>query len=679
MFFKVNTIYSDYREGSFSLPLYLFQEINLMGFNPFSKYNRTITEDIDLSAIDRESKYKNFKGKQEIILTIILTVFACFQLYASITNRFPQQIVRYTHLGFAISLAYIMYPATKKTDRNKHSIFDLLLAAVFAVVIFYYLYNYRELQLRAGAYEKLDVIMAAIGIVFVLSACWRVVGPPIVFIASFFILYGFIGKYLPSFLHHRGYSVQRIITHLFITTEGIIGNPLGVSSTYIFLFIFFGTCLEKTGIGQFFIDAATSAAGSASGGPAKVSVLASALTGTISGSSVSNTVSTGSFTIPMMKNLGYRSEFAAAVEAAASTGGQIMPPVMGSAAFLISDAVGVPYSTLMKHTIIPAILYFTGIWVMVHFEAKKNGLKGIPRNELPPIWPLLRKKGHLILPLVAIIYFMLNGFTITRSALWGICVAVVIPFVRKDTFVPVKKILSALPSAARGIVSVATACATAGIIVGMVTLTGLGQRIGAGMFDLVGGRMLLGLMVAMLTSLILGMGVSTTSNYIITSTVAAPILIKMGIPLLASHLFCFYFGIIADITPPVALAAYAGSAIAKSNPFRTGLIASRLAIGAFIIPYMFAYNPKMILIDGTLLEALPMFVTAIIGMIGIGGGFTGYLNGPVRSYWRLLMTAGGLLLIMPDNTTDVIGIVIVFGVMAIHRFVINKKGGIRER
>lgn len=633
----------------------------------------TAIEEVDLSEIDRESKYKFFKGRQEIALTILLTVFSCFQLYASITNRFPQQIVRYTHLGFAVCLAYIMYPATAKSDRNKHNIADLFFAVVFAVIISYFLYNYKALQLRAGAYTQLDVVMAGMGILFVLFACWRVVGPPIVYVASFFILYGFIGPYLPSFLHHRGYSVQRVITHLFLTTEGIIGNPLGVSSTFIFLFIFFGAVLEKTGIGKFFIEAATSASGWAAGGPAKVAVLTSALTGTISGSSVSNVVSTGSFTIPMMKKLGYRGEFAAAVEAAASTGGQIMPPVMGSAAFLISDAIGVPYPTLMKHALIPALLYFIGIWVMVHFEAKKNGLQGLPRNQLPPLWPLIRDQGHLVLPLVAIIYFMLTGFTITRSALWGILVAAFIPYLRRGTFIPVRQIISALPAAGKGIVSVAIACGTAGIIVGMVTLTGLGQRIGGGMFALVGGSMILGLIVAMLTSLVLGMGVSTTSNYIITSTIAAPILIKMGIPILASHLFCFYFGIIADITPPVALAAYAGSAIAKSNPFQTGVIASKIAIGAFIIPYMFTFNPKMIMIDATFFEALPMFVTAVIGMIGIGGGMIGYLDGPVRSYWRIVMLIGGFMLIIPDFITDILGSAIVFGVLLLHRFYIYPK------
>jgi len=636
------------------------------------KQNQTITEDIDLESIDRESRYKKFSPKGDAALTVYLYLFSVFQLYASISNMVPQQILRYTHLAFAITLAYIMYPATKNADRSKMSPLDLIAASVFAILIAYLMVNYKDLQLRAGAYTLLDTVVAGILILMVLIACWRVVGSPIVIIASIFIIYGFIGPYLPGFLRHRGYSLKRVITHLMLTTEGIIGNPIGVSSTFMFLFIMFGAFLEKTKVGQFFIDASNAAAGWAAGGPAKVAVLASALEGTVSGSSVSNTVGSGSFTIPMMKSLGYKPEFAGAVEAAASTGGQIMPPVMGSAAFLIADAVGVPYSQLMKHALIPALLYFIGIWIMIHFEAKKNNLRGLPREQLPRVWPLIRDRGHLVLPLVSIIYFMMEGFTVTRSALWGICCACLIPYVRKATWVPAKEIASALPQAARSASSVATACATAGIIVGMVTLTGLGQRIGAGMFELVGGRVILGLMMAMITSLILGMGVSTTSNYIITSTVAAPILVKLGIPLLASHMFCFYFGIIADITPPVALAAYAGSAIAKSNPFKTALNASKLAIGAFIIPYMFALNPKMILIGGTWLEGLPMLVTAIVGMVGISGGLIGYFNGPMKPIWRILLIVGGLGLIDPNPMTDILGGFIIIFVFAIHKFWINK-------
>ena len=619
------------------------------------KRNSVPAEEVKLDEIDRESKYKLFSPTGDKILMVILTAWAIFQLYASISNKVPLQILRYTHLGLAISMAYILYPAAKHADRHRLPWYDIVLAALFLCVAGYYIINYKPLQFRAGSYTKLDTVMAGLGIALVLLACWRVVGPPIVIIASCFFLYGMLGKYMGGFLQHRGFSLKRIITHLFITTEGVIGNPLGVCSTYIYLFILFGAFLEKTGIGQFFIDLANSLAGWAAGGPAKVAVLSSALQGTVSGSSVSNTVSTGSFTIPMMKSLGYEPEFAGAVEAAASTGGQIMPPVMGSAAFLISETCSVPYRQLMLIALIPALLYFTGIWISVHLEAKRLGLKGLPREQLPKLWPLMRDKGHLLLPLLAIIYLMLTGFTITRAALIGCLICVIVPYLRKGTRVPFLQIFTALPQASRSVISVATACSTAGIIIGMVTLTGLGQRIGTGIFSLVGNNVFLALVCAMFTSLILGMGVSTTSNYLITSTIAAPILIKAGIPLLAAHMFCFYFGIVADITPPVALAAYAGSAIAKGNAFKTGVNATKLAIAAFLVPYMFAMNPKMIMIGGTFLEALPMILTAIIGLVGIGGGFIGYLNGPLKMPLRLLSFAGGICMVIPGTLTDLIG------------------------
>ena len=628
--------------------------------------NQPQTKQTKLDELDRESKYKIFSGKGNLFITAILTAWALFQLYASLSNKVPLQILRYTHLGLAISMAYILYPATKNSDRHKLPWYDCVLALMMICVAAYFIINYKPLQFRAGRYTMPDTVMAGIGIALVLLACWRVVGPPIVIIAVCFFVYGMLGKYMGGFLQHRGFSLKRIITHLFITTEGVIGNPLGVCATYIFLFILFGSFLEKTRIGQFFISLANSLAGWASGGPAKVAVLSSALQGTVSGSSVSNTVSTGSFTIPMMKSLGYTPEFAGAVEAAASTGGQIMPPIMGSAAFLISETCNVPYRELMLIALIPALLYFTGIWVSVHLEAKRLGLKGLSREELPKLLPLLKEKGHLIIPLAGIIYLMLSGFTITRSALLGCLLCIIVPYLRRGTRVSFMQILTALPQAARSVISVATACSTAGIIIGMVTLTGLGQRIGTGIFGLVGNSVFLSLVCAMFTSLILGMGVSTTSNYLITSTIAAPILIKAGIPLLASHMFCFYFGIVADITPPVALAAYAGSAIAGGNAFRTGVNATKLAIAAFLIPYMFAMNPKMIMIGGTFYDALPMIVTAVLGLIGIGGGFIGCLNGALNMPMRILSFAGGLCMVIPGTVTDIAGALIISAVIVIN-------------
>ena len=647
-----------------------------MSVKLFRKKAAEVPGDVDLKELERDSRYRTFDGAAKTALTAVLTLFALFQLYASLSGRLPQQILRYGHLGFAISLAFIIYPTTKKSSRTKVNLFDVLCALAFLAVVGYFIFNFKSLQLRAGEYNQADTVMAGLGVFLVLLACWRVVGPPIVIIACCFLLYGLMGErgaivaHMPGFLQQRGYRLPRIITHLFITTEGVIGNPIGVCSTYMFLFIMFGAFLEKTGIGQFFIDLANALAGRAVGGPAKVAVLSSALQGTVSGSSVANTVSTGSFTIPLMKSLGYEPEFAGAVEAAASTGGQIMPPVMGSAAFLIAESVGIPYPKLMLVALIPALLYFSGIWIMVDFEARRKGLKGLPKEQLPQLKPLLMEKAHLVLPLVAIIYFMLSGFTITRSALWGILLAALVPFLRRETWVSPKMVVSALPLAARNIVSVATACATAGIIVGMVTLTGLGQRIGGGMFQVVGGNVFLGLVCAMFTSLVLGMGVSTTSNYIITSTVAAPILVHLGIPLLVSHMFCFYFGIIADITPPVALAAYAGSAIAKGNPFKTGVNASKLAIAAFLVPYMFALNPKLIMVGGTFIEALPMICTALIGLFGIGGGLIGYINAPIRSYWRVLMIAGGLGLLVPGTLSDLVGVALI---LLVYFFNLRKK------
>ena len=374
----------------------------------FKKKKPVAPQEIDLESIDRESKYKIFSEKGDKIIKVVLTLWALFQLYASISNKVPLQILRYAHLGLAITMAYILYPATQKSNRNKLPWYDCVLAGTFACVAGYFILNYSALQFRAGAYTMLDTIMAGLGIALVLLACWRVVGPPIVIIASCFFVYGMVGNYLPGFLQHRGFSLKRIITHLFITTEGVIGNPLGVCSTYIFLFILFGAFLEKTGIGQFFIDLANALAGWAAGGPAKVAVLSSALQGTVSGSSVSNTVSTGSFTIPMMKSLGYEPEFAGAVEAAASTGGQIMPPIMGSAAFLMMQYLGVPFSSIMRAAIFPAIFYFFSVYMWVHFTALRLGNHGLSKDEIPPIHDL-KRRILLLAPLIAIIVSMLIG------------------------------------------------------------------------------------------------------------------------------------------------------------------------------------------------------------------------------------------------------------------------------
>ncbi len=626
---------------------------------------KKVNEEIDLNMLEREAITREYKGMAAKIITVILTCFTLFQLYSSITGTVPQQLLRWAHLAFVIPLSFWLYPSTIKGDRSRLPIIDLCLGLVFVAVACYCFYNYNALIMRAGMYNTLDVIVGAAGILLIMEACRRVVGLPIVVIASIFLIYAYFGPYMPGFLRHRGYSLSRIITHMFFTTEGIIGTPLGVCSTFIFLFILFGAFLEKTGIGQFFIDIANSLAGWAAGGPAKVAVLTSALQGTVSGSSVSNTVATGSFTIPMMKSLGYSPNFAGAVEAAASTGGQIMPPVMGAAAFLIAEAVGIRYLEVAKAAVVPALLYFTGIWIMVHLEAKRLGLKGLPREQLPKAGKLMLEKGHLILPLVSIVFFLMQGFTTTRAALWGILTAIVVPFLRKGTWVSPKQIAGAITQAARSILSVACACGVAGIIVGVVTLTGLGLKIGEGLVSLTGGLLLPTLFFAMITSIVLGMGVPTTANYLITSTIAAPILIKLGVPVLAAHMFCFYFGIVADITPPVALAAYAGSAIAKGDPFMTGVNATKLAIAAFLVPYIFVLSPQLILIDATPLMVIQIIITSLIGMVGIGAGITGYMMTVLPWYERIPLIAAGLLLIHPGLLTDVIGCGVIIVVLVL--------------
>ena len=618
-----------------------------------------------MKQIDRESAYREHNcWRQYITLCIYSFVF---QLYATLSGAITAQILRATHLAFVQLLGFLLFPATKKMPRNTLPWYDVVLGLIGAAAWMYISLNFDSLARRAGMYTQIDIAVGVVGIIILLESCRRIVGLPILIIASAFIIYAFAGPYLSGFLNHRGYSFERVVAHLFYNTEGIMGTPLGACATFIFLFILFGALLEKTGIGQFFIDICNAIAGGASVVPAKVAVLTSALEGTVSGSSVSNTVGSGSFTIPMMKKLGYKPEFAAAVEASASTGGQIMPPIMGAAAFLMAESLGIPYLNVAKAAIIPALLYFAGIFITVHLEAKKLGLKGMNKSELPRFLPLFLKKGYLILPLGAIIFFLVSGKTATYSALMGIVFSAGLGIVTsivdilqgKKARFDIKDIVETLTAAARNIISVAIACGMAGIIIGVVTLTGLGLKLGAGLISISGGIKIVTLFFTMLSSIILGMGAPTTANYLITSTITAGALIMLGIEPLAAHMFAFYFGIIADITPPVALAAIAGSAIAKSKPMRPALEATKLAIGAFIVPYMFVYNPAMLLINTNAFEVTSIIITALIGMFGISAALEGYVFRKTLVIERILFGAAGLLLIFPETTTDIIGLVVI--------------------
>jgi TRAP transporter 4TM/12TM fusion protein len=611
-----------------------------------------------LKKYDKGSNYRVLSGMQNKLLILILFSFSVFQLYTAIFGSLDAVIQRATHLAFGLSLVYLLYPTRKSFSKTKLHPLDVVLAILAAGVCIYVLVFYKDLVMRSGRVNTTDLIVGIIAILLVLESTRRVVGWPMVIIAVLFISYALFGRYLPGMLSHRGIAPDDLVQQLFFTTEGIFGIPIGVSSTFIFMFLLFGAFLEKTGMGEFFIDLSNAVAGGAMGGPAKVAVLSSATMGTLSGSSVANVVGTGSFTIPMMKRLGYKPEFAGAVEATASTGGQLMPPVMGAAAFLMSEFTAIPYIQIIGAAAIPALLYYFGVWGGVHFEAKKLGLKGMPKDELPKLGTVLRERGHLMFPILIVMYFLITGYTPIRAALGAIVSSIVVSGLKKSTRLSPKDIFDGLVNGARSAITVVAATACAGIVIGVVTQTGLGLKMGSMLVSIANGQLFFTLVFAMLTSLVLGIGVPTTANYVITSTIVAPALLLLGIPMIAAHMFVFYFGIIADVTPPVALAAIAASGIAKSEPIRTGIQASRLAIVAFIIPYIFVYSPVLLLVDVTALHLIFVIGTAIIGVIALSAGLTGFFSTNMNLIERATFLVGGLLMITTNGYYNLIAVVL---------------------
>ena len=634
--------------------------------DPNKKKDTAAAEEV-LKEYDRESDKMEYTGVMAKIVAAIAIAFSIFQLYTAIFGVLDAQLQRAIHLGFGMALVFLLYPSRKSWSRHKVHPIDVLLAIVGAATPAYILIEYKELVLRAGLVTDVDFIVGLIGILLVIEATRRVVGLPMVCVVLFFLAYAFLGPYMPGALAHRGLTLEQLVSHLYYTTEGIFGIPLGVSATFIFLFILFGAYLESTGLGKSFIDLANAVAGWASGGPAKVAVLSSGLMGTISGSSVANVAGTGSFTIPMMKKLGYHKNFAGAVEAAASTGGQLMPPIMGAAAFLMAEFVGVPYLEIVKAAAIPAVLYFLGVWIGVHFEAKRNDLKGIPRSELPKFSVILKDRGHLAIPLIAIIYLLVAGYTPMRAALFGILLSIVAACLRKSTRLTPMQIVQGLIDGAKNVLGVLVACAAAGIVIGVVTKTGVGLKLASVLIDVAGGMLLPTMFFTMITSIVLGMGVPTTANYVITSTIAAPALVQMGVPVLAAHMFVFYFGIVADVTPPVALAAFAGSAISGGDPLRTGINASKLAIAAFIVPYVFVLAPVLLMIDATAGTLIMALVTAIVGMTGISASLIGFFVTKPTKLERIMLLIGGLLMLKPGMLTDIIGFLMLAIVFFVQR------------
>ena len=612
---------------------------------------------------DRESNTRIWVGTPKKVIRLIMAAFSLYCIYSTLWSNASLEVRLTAFLGCVVVMGFLYYPASKHHVKpNYMPWYDWIIMIVGAGCFFFYCFGFDsiiEVLTSATKMTPLYIAIGIVGILVLMELCRRCVGVPILCVAGVLLAYAFY------FWLSRGLTLdmtlrQNIFT-LFYSTSGVLGTPINVCAKFIVVFIVFGAFLERTGISKFFIDLANKVTGAYSGGPAKVAVISSALCGMVSGSSVGNTVTTGSVTIPMMKKTGYKPEFAGAVEAAASTGGQIMPPIMGAAAFLMSEYIGIPYGEVALMAILPAVLYFSGIFIAVHLEAKKLGLKGIDRKDMVP-GKELALKSYLLIPIVLLVLLVsLNACTIQRAAALSIIAAIVVGLINKDERLTLTRFIEALEAGGKGTITVAVACGMAGIIAGCITATGLASTLITAIVELSGNTLIIGLLLTMLCCIVLGMGVPTTANYCIMATTCAPILIKLGVDMIPAHFFVFYFGIVADITPPVALAAYAGSAIARSNPMRTGVNATKLAIAAFIVPYIFAYSPSLLLIDAAWYEVIQICITAFLGIFGVAACLNGYMFRKIPWILRIALFAGGLTLIIPGLTTDLIGLALVGG------------------
>ena len=648
----------------------------------------SIAADVDavMKQYDRESNTRIWEGVPKYVVMAIAAAFSIFCIVFTMFITVDDRVRLTSFLACGLFIGYILYPAKKGVQKVNHiPWYDIIIMIAGTAAFMYFCINSESIiDRRFYGMTIPEIAIGIVGIIAVMELCRRSVGVPILIVAGAFMAYAWYYFSFAAPVPMGAFNgLLQVVYNLFYTTTGLLTTPIDVCSKYIVVFIIFGAFLERTGISTYFISLANSVAGSSAGGPAKVAVLSSALCGMVSGSSVGNTVTTGSVTIPMMKRTGYKPEFAGAVEATSSTGGQIMPPIMGAAAFLMIDFLGQPYSKIIVYAIIPAILYFAGIYVAVHLEAKKVGLKGIPRSELPSFWKLQRSI-YLLIPLVVLVVLVsTNTYTMAFSASVAIVLAIFVglfeicrttikapaPAEGSKGGVIVKEtgfmIFNSLANGGKSCISIIAACAMAGCVAGSITMTGLGSQLIGAVTGLAGNVKFVALFLTMLCCIVLGMGVPTTANFCIMATTCAPILIDpaIGIDPVAAYFFVFYFGIVADITPPVALAAYAGSAIAKSNPMKTALTATRLAIAAFIVPYVFAYSPSLLLVDTTVPEAIQVAITSMIGIFGVATALCGHLYKKVNWFFRFLLAAGGLTLIIPGTLTDIIGIVLVGGVV----------------
>ena len=644
---------------------------------------------------DRESNTRVWEGAPSLVIRTLMALFAAYTIVDTVFLSILPQRRLPIFMGVLLFIGFLTFPARKGDNRVNHMPwYDIILLIVGPGAYFFYAINAEKvINMSAMVMQNhLYMIIGLIGILALVELCRRCVGIPILCVAGVLLVYTFVnlmGDSAVTFENLR-MTLYQVIRTMFYTNNGIFGNPVSVCAKFIMVFIIFGAFLERTGIASFFISLANAVAGSAPGGPAKVAVISSALCGMVSGSSVGNTVTTGSVTIPMMKKTGYKGEFAGAVEAAASTGGQIMPPIMGAAAFLMAEFTGEAYGTIAMRAILPAVLYFTGIYIAVHLEAKKLGLKGIPRDQLPKLGHLM-KRLYLLFPLVLLVVLVsTNTRTMAYSAAVAIVATIVVSlpdiFLGKqdeavESAAPAPKenpfkslftmIFGSLEGGTKGSITVAVACGVAGIISGCITVTGLASKLLSAIVNLSGGHMIIALVLTMLCCIVLGMGVPTTANYCIMAATCAPILMdpSIGVEMMAAHFFVFYFGIVADITPPVALAAYAGSAIAKADPMKTGVNATKLAIAAFIVPYIFAMSPQMLFINvDSAFQVVQICISALLGIFGVAAALNGFLYRPIPVVLRVVLAIGGLGMMIPGTVTDVTGLVLVVAIILYQRF-----------
>ena len=635
----------------------------------------TDTQQQLLEKVDKESSVRKYEN--ENFKRVFYWLCVVVALYHFITSALgtPQVLKhRSLHVGMMLVMGFMMYPFSTKSDYKKVPWYDWLCIALSFVIPAYIWLDYLGVVERAGMPDSMDTIMGTMLVLLVLDCSRRMSGWALTILGTAFILYGLFGRDIPGIFAHRGYTWAQLVNHFFANTEGIYGTSVNVAASYIFLFILFGAVMARSGMGSFFNDLAMALAGHTKGGPAKVAVISSGFLGSINGSAVANVVTTGAFTIPLMKKTGYSKDFAGAVEASASVGGQLLPPVMGAAAFIMAEIISIPYSQIIIYAAIPALLYYLGILIQVQLRAGKLGLHGLPKDRLPRVKEVMKDKGHLLIPIAILLYLLLfSGVTVLYAAFYTILATIVVAGAKKNTRMSVRDIIDSFADGARQTVPVAMACACVGIIVGVISKTGFGLTMSSSIISLGQQSLMLTLVFTMITCMILGMGVPSIPAYIITATIAAPALAKLGVPVVAAHLFSFYYAMFANLTPPVALAAFAAAGISGGDPMRTGFASVKLAIAGFIVPFMFVYSPELLLLDTGLFEGLRVAVGACIGVFMIGVAVEGYLFTKVNIVMRLIAFGGALALIDPGLYTDMIGVLILVAVTGLQKFLAGRQ------